>query len=130
LEFPTMAGELGFEGVDYSGILLGEHHANAKSLAELNRRASDAGVKNVLILIDLHDALGAKDAAVAAGECKKYKPWLEAAATLGCIGVRVNPISDASLPADEQANLLADGLTQLLKLSVPMKLRCDDRKSR
>lgn len=123
LEFPTMAGELGFGGVDYSGILLGEHYANPKSLAELNRRASDAGVKNVLILIDLHDALGAKDGAVRQTNVEKYKPWLEAAATLGCIGVRVNPISDASLPADEQANLLADGLTRLLKFSVPMKLQ-------
>lgn len=122
LEFPTMAGELGFEGVDYSGILLGEHHANPKSLAELNRRAEDAGVKNVLILIDLHDALGAKEAAVRQVNVEKYKPWLEAAATLGCIGVRVNPISDDSVPADEQAKLLADGLTRLLKFSVPMKL--------
>ena len=26
LEFPSMSGELGFEGVDYSGLLLGEHH--------------------------------------------------------------------------------------------------------
>lgn len=122
LEFPTIAGELGFEGVDYSGILLGEHHANAKSLSELNRRAADAGVKNVLILIDLYDALGAKDAAVRKANVEKYKPWLDAAATLGCIGVRVNPISDGSLPADEQAKLLADGLTQLLKFSVPLKL--------
>lgn len=122
LEFPTMTGELGFEGVDYSGILLGEHHSNAKSLAELNRRASDAGVKNVLILIDLYDALGAKSAADRRANVEKYKPWLQAAATLGCIGVRVNPISDASLPADEQAHMLADGLTELLKISVPMKL--------
>jgi hypothetical protein len=36
LEFPTMAGELGFEGADYSGILLGEHHARPASLADLN----------------------------------------------------------------------------------------------
>ena len=122
LEFPTMAGELGFEGVDYSGILLGEHHANPKSLAELNRRASDAGVKNVLILVDLHDALGAKDDAARQANVEKYRPWLEAAATLGCIGVRVNPISDDSLPAVEQARLLADGITRLLKFSVPMKL--------
>ena len=122
LEFPTMAGELGFEGVDYSGILLGEHHAKPKSLAELNRRAADAGVTNVLILIDLHDALGTKDAVARQANVEKYKPWLEAAATLECIGVRVNPISDASLPADEQAQLLADGLTRLLKFSVPMKL--------
>jgi sugar phosphate isomerase/epimerase len=122
LEFPTMAGELGFEGVDYSGILLGEHHSNSKSLTELNKRAADAGVKNVLILIDLYDALGAKSAADRRANVEKYKLWLQAAATLGCIGVRVNPISDASVPADEQARLLADGLTQLLKLSVPMKL--------
>ena len=77
LEFPTMAGELGFEGVDYSGILLGEHHANPKSLAELNRRAADAGVKNVLILIDLHDALGAKDAAVRQANAERFRPWLD-----------------------------------------------------
>lgn len=122
LEFPTMAGELGFEGIDYSGILLGEHHSNAKSLAELHRRANDAGVKNVLILVDLHDALGAKSASARQANVEKYRPWLEAAATLGCIGVRVNPISDASLPAEEQAQLLADGLMKLLKFSVPMKL--------
>ncbi|XZE18564.1 sugar phosphate isomerase/epimerase family protein [Pirellulaceae bacterium SH449] len=122
LEFPTMAGELGFEGVDYSGILLGEHHSKPQSLAELNRRAADAGVKNVLILIDLYDALGAKSAADRRANVEKYKPWLHAAATLGCIGVRVNPISDSSLPADEQAGFLADGLTELLKFSIPMKL--------
>lgn len=122
LEFPTLAGELGFEGVDYSGILLGDHHANPKSLAELNRRATDAGVKNVLILVDLQDALGAKDAAARQKNVKKYQPWLEAAATLGCIGVRVNPISDDSLPADEQSKLLADGIIQLLKFSAPLKL--------
>jgi sugar phosphate isomerase/epimerase len=129
LEFPTMAGELGFEGVDYSGILLGEHHANAKSLAELNRRAADAGVKNVLILIDLHDALGAKDAAVRQANVLKYKPWLEAAATLECIGVRVNPISDASPTADEQAKTAGGRVDSFAQTECPVEARCDDRKS-
>ena len=122
LEFPTIAGELGFEGVDYSGILLGEHHANPKSLAELTRRAADASVKNVLILVDLSDALGAADANARQANVEKFQPWLDAAATLGCMGVRVNPIADASLSADEQARLLADGIARLLKLSVPLKL--------
>ena len=122
LEFPTMAGELGFEGVDYSGILLGDHHANPKSLAELNRRATDAGVQNVLILIDLYDALGAKDHMARKANVEKYRPWLDAAATLGCIGVRVNPIAEEGLSAEEQAKLMADGLTQLLKFSSPLKL--------
>ena len=122
LEFPTMAGELGFEGVDYSGILLGDHHANPNSLAELNRRATDAGVLNVLILIDLYDALGARERSARTAHVDKYRPWLDAAATLGCIGVRVNPIAEDGLPAEEQAKLLADGLTQLLKFSRPLKL--------
>lgn len=122
LEFPTMAGELGFEGVDYSGILLGDHHANSKSLTELNRRAADAGVSNVLILIDLYDALGEKNAATRKANVEKYRPWLDAAATLGCIGVRVNPIAQEGLPPLEQAELLADGLSQLLKFTSPLKL--------
>lgn len=122
LEFPTMAGELGFEGVDYSGILLGDDHANPKKIAELNRRAADAGVQNVLILVDLQDALGAADAAKRKTNVGNYVPWLESAAALGCTGVRVNPISDAGVPADEQARLLADGASQLIEHADRLKL--------
>ena len=122
LEFPTMAGEMGFEGVDYSGLLLGEHHTNPASLTELNRRAADAGVKNVLLLIDIYDQLGATTEEARSKTVEKYRPWLNAAATLGCSGIRVNAISDIRLPADEQSRLVADGVTQLLELSKPMNL--------
>ena len=73
LEFPSMSGELGFEGVDYSGLLLGEHHKNPGSLAELNRRAADAGVQNVLILVDLYDPLGAPTEAVRRKSAEKCR---------------------------------------------------------
>jgi L-ribulose-5-phosphate 3-epimerase len=122
LEFPTMAGDLGFEGVDYSGILLGDDHANPKKIAELNRRAADAGVHNLLILVDLQDGLGAADAVKRKANVQKYLPWLEAAAALGCTGVRLNPISDADSSADEQARLLADGTSQLLNHADRLKL--------
>jgi L-ribulose-5-phosphate 3-epimerase len=122
LEFPTMAGELGFEGIDYSGILLGNDHANPKKIAELNRRAADAGVQNLLILVDLHDALGAADAGKRKSNVLKYLPWLETAAALGCTGIRLNPISAPGLAAEEQARLLADGASQLLKHADKFKL--------
>lgn len=122
LEFPAMAGELGFGGVDYSGILIGEHHADPKYLAELNRRAADAGVSNVLILVDLSDPLGAPDGKTRRQSVEKFLPWLEAAATLGCTGIRVNARSDASLAAGEQARLVADGITGLLALAAPLQL--------
>jgi L-ribulose-5-phosphate 3-epimerase len=122
LEFPTMAGEMGFEGVDYSGLLLGEQHTNPESLTELNRRAADAGVKNLLLLIDIYDPLGASSEEARNKTVEKYRPWLNAAATLGCTGIRVNAISDVRLPADEQSRLVADGVTKLLALSKPMNL--------
>jgi sugar phosphate isomerase/epimerase len=122
LEFPSMSGELGFEGVDYSGLLLGEHHKNPGSLAELNRRAADAGVQNVLILVDLSDPLGAPTEAGRRNSVEKFRPWLEAAATLGCGSIRVNARSDLKLPADEQSRLVADGMSQLLGFSRPLNL--------
>jgi len=122
LEFPTMAGELGFEGADYSGLLLDEHHARPASLAELNKRAADAGVSNVLILVDLYDPLGAPTADGRKNSVEKFRPWLNAAATLGCSGIRVNALSDPKLPAEEQSRLVADGVTRLLELSTPLKL--------
>ena len=122
LEFPTMAGELGFAGVDYSGILLGEHHAKPASLAELNRRAADAGVTNVLLLVDLYDPLGAPAEEARRKSVEKFRPWLEAAAALGCSGIRINAISETALAADEQARLMADGVTRLLELSAPLNL--------
>ena len=122
LEFPTLAGELGFAGVDYSGLLLGEHHAKPASLTELNRRAADAGVTNVLILVDLYDPLGAPTEEARRKAVETFRPWLNAAATLGCSGIRINAISDTTLPADEQARLTADGVTRLLELSTPLNL--------
>ena len=98
LEFPTMAGELGFEGVDYSGILLGEHHAIPKSLDELNRRAADAGVQNVLILIDLHDALGAKDAGVGAIGATDFAEGSVVAPNGGCLSI--------DLPSAKQRDII------------------------
>ncbi|MDP3072929.1 MAG: sugar phosphate isomerase/epimerase family protein [Opitutaceae bacterium] len=122
LEFPGLAAELGFEGVDYSGLLLGEHYSDSRYLAELNRRASDAGVKNLLILVDLRDPLGARAESARRDAVAKFRPWLEAASTLGCTGIRVNAIGDATLPADEQARLVSDGVSRLLELSGPLSL--------
>lgn len=122
LEFPTIAGEMNFEGIDYSGLLLGDHHTNQKSLAELNKRASDAGVRNVLILIDIYDPLGAVSEDDRRKAVEKFRPWLNAAATLGCSGVRINAISDTNLPAHEQSRLVADGVAKLLELGKPMNL--------
>lgn len=122
LEFPAMSGELGFEGVDYSGHLLGAHHADPKYLAELNRRADAAGVRNVLILVDLSDPLGAQSADARRRSAEKFRLWLDAAATLGCSGIRVNAQSDPKLPAGEQARLVAAGVAQLLEWSVPLGL--------
>ncbi len=114
VEFPGMAGELGFTGVDYSGQLWASRADDPKFLAELRRRAADAGVQNVLILVDREGVLGASKAAARQQAVQKHTRWLDIAAALGCSGIRVNPQSEATLAADEQARLLADGVSRLM----------------
>lgn len=111
--FPTIAGELGFSGVDYSGQLWATKAGDPKFQAELRRRAADAGVKNVLILIDREGTLGAPAAADRQRAIDQHTRWLDIAAALGCSGIRANPESDRTLSADEQTKLLVDGTRRL-----------------
>jgi L-ribulose-5-phosphate 3-epimerase len=113
IDFPTMAGELGFTGVDYSGQLWATRADDPKFQSELRRRAADAGVQNVVILVDAEGALGASNTAERQKAIARHTRWLDIAAALGCAGIRVNPQSDSKLDADEQAKLLADGVSQL-----------------
>ncbi len=113
LEFPLMAGELGFTAVDYSGQLWAPRAGDPKFQAELRRRAADAGVQNVLILVDREGVLGAPDAADRQQAIDRHTRWCDIAAAIGCSGIRANPQSDPARPAGEQAKLLADGVSRL-----------------
>jgi sugar phosphate isomerase/epimerase len=112
LDFPALAkNEFGIEAVEYVNQFFKDKAKDAKYLAELNKRAKEHGVINVLIMIDGEGSLGDPDDAKRTEAVENHYKWVEAAKTLGCHSIRVNAHSEGSY--DEQMKLAADGLGRL-----------------
>lgn len=84
---------------------------NDTLVADLQKRASDEGVRNLLIMCDGEGRLGDPDAAARAKAVSNHHRWADAAKALGCHSIRVNAASTGSY--DEQMKLAADGLRSL-----------------
>ena len=115
LDFSRVTKEVyGIEAVEYWSNPFNGKVTSAEYVADLNKRAKDVGVKNLLILVDGEGALGDPDSQRRAQAVNNHKKWLEAAKALKCHSIRVNAQSQGSY--DEQMKLAADGLRQLSEL--------------
>jgi sugar phosphate isomerase/epimerase len=109
-------------------MFLNDKHTDQAYLKDLNQRVGDLGMKNNLIMVD-----GANLADLDAGKRKQaveaHRPWLDAAAYLGCGAIRVNLGDTAKAlsgapddPAEEAAKAAADGYHKLLEHAASHKL--------
>ncbi len=89
-------------------------------LAENRKRADDAGVEGLVILVDGEGALGDPDEARRQQSVDNHQKWLDAAKALGCHSIRVNAHSEGD--RDEQLKLAADGLSRLCENAKAMDL--------
>ena len=93
LNFAQKAHALGFDAVEYVSQLYAAELSRKgfdSLVAELNKRSTDNGVANVLIMVDDEGELAAlskteRDTAIA-----NHSKWVDAAAGLGCHSIRVN----------------------------------------
>jgi sugar phosphate isomerase/epimerase len=106
--------DFGIDALEYSAQFFKDRVKEKKYVQELQQRASDQGVKGILITVDNEGILGDPDPQQRAMAVDNHRKWIDAAQTLGCESIRVNPYSDDKLPAEEQARFLVDGLTQLV----------------
>ena len=111
LDFAKTARELGIEGIEYVNQFFMDKARDMKYLKEMNHRASEEGVVNLLIMVDREGQLGHPDSAERMQTVENHVKWLEAAATLGCHSLRVNAASRGTY--EEQQKLAADGLRKL-----------------
>ena len=112
LEFPAFAKtEFGIRAVEYVNQFFKDKARDQTYLAELKSRANDAGVNNLLIMIDGEGPLGNPDDAARNKAVENHYPWVEAARFLGCHSIRVNAQSQGTF--DQQQRLAADGLRKL-----------------
>jgi sugar phosphate isomerase/epimerase len=112
LDFPAVArNTYGIEAVEYVNQFFLDKAEDEKYLAELNKRAAQEGVKNLLIMIDLEGNLGASDPDERKQAVQNHLKWIDAAAFLGCHSIRVNAYGDGA--PEEQKKQVAESLSQL-----------------
>ena len=112
LDFPVIAKkEFGISAVEYVNQFYKEKANDMAYFKELNKRAVDNGVKNVLIMVDGEGQLGSKNDAKRKQVVENHYKWVEAAAFLGCHSIRVN----AGGPGNREtlAPAVIDGLGRL-----------------
>lgn len=120
LDFPKESREkYGVDAVEYVNAFFGGRTDEAY-LKDLNTRANDAGVKQLLIMCDGEGNLGDPDEATRLKAAENHRKWLDAAKALGCHSIRVNAASAGSF--EEQQRLAADGLRRLCEFAAPLEL--------
>lgn len=103
--------EYGIHAIEYVNQFFKDKAKDQGYLRELKQRASDLGVKTLLIMIDGEGALGDPDAGKRTQAVENHYKWVEAAKFLGCHSIRVNAQSSGEYA--EQQKLAADGLRRL-----------------
>jgi sugar phosphate isomerase/epimerase len=116
LDFARESKEnFGIDAVEYVNQFFKDKAADESYLAEMNKRAADLGVKQLLIMIDGEGALGAPSEKDRNKAVENHHKWVDAAKTLGCHSIRVNAQSAGK--AEEAMKLAADGLRKLSEYS-------------
>lgn len=112
LDFAKVAKEeFGIEGIEYVNQFFKDKAEDKKYLAELNKRAADNGVTQLLIMIDGEGQLGHASLKERAKAVENHYKWVAAAKELGCHSIRVNAASSGSY--EDQIHRASDGLRAL-----------------
>ena len=113
LDFPKKAVEaFGIHAVEYVNQFFKDKATDSGYLAEMNMRAGDLGVKQLLIMIDGEGGLAELDEKKRNEAVSNHYKWVDAAKTLGCHSIRVNAYG-GSEDRIAMHNAAVDGLGQL-----------------
>ena len=101
--------------VEFVSSLYGEQGEAAGFWESMTQRSSDAGVENLLIMIDGEGDLGANAEDKRIEAVENHYRWVDRAKTLGCHSIRVNAFGDGNRA--ELRTALIDGLGRLTEYS-------------
>lgn len=91
IDFPEFAAKkFGIHGVEYVNQFFKDKAKDMTYLKDLNNRAKDNGVKNVMIMVDGEGNLGDESQSKREQAVDNHYKWIDAAAFLGCTSIRVN----------------------------------------
>lgn len=111
LDFAAKTKELGIGAVEYVNQFFKDKAEDTAYLDQMTKRASDADVKQLIIMIDGEGGLGDPDDAARLKAVENHYKWVEAAKYLDCHSIRVNAYGEGS--AADVAQAAVDGLGRL-----------------
>lgn len=104
LEFAeTAKTKFGISAVEYVNQFFKDKANDMAYLGQMKQRAADAGVENVLIMIDLEGSLASLDETHRLKAVENHYKWVNAAKFLGCHSIRVNAAGKGERAAVAQA---------------------------
>ena len=128
LDFPAKAvNEFGISAVEYVNGFFGGKKMDFKTaakdkeyLSQLLKRSKDAGVFNHLLMVDDEGPLSSVKNEERTEAVENHKKWIEAAAFLGCLTVRVNLHGEGDPDLRKKASV--ESLGALGEFAAPMKV--------
>ena len=88
------AGTYGIYAVEYVNQFYIDHAEDETFWLDMKKRADDAGVKSLLIMIDDEGDFGVADGSARMKAVENHFKWVHAAKILGCHSIRVNAFGD------------------------------------
>lgn len=116
----TAAKKYGIYAVEYVNQFFKDKATDKTYLQEMNKRAKDNGVKNVLVMIDGEGDLGDLNDTVRNKAVENHYKWVEAAKFLGCHSIRVNARGEGT--KEEVKNAAVQGLGKLSEFAAKHKI--------
>jgi sugar phosphate isomerase/epimerase len=101
----------GLNAVEYVNGFYSKNASDESFWSAMKTRAVDAGVKNLLIMVDDEGNLGVANDAERKNAVENHYKWIHAAKILGCHSVRVNAFGDAERAT--YRNAIIDGMGRL-----------------
>lgn len=111
LDFAQKARELDIDGIEYVNQFFKDKAEDTNYLNQMNQRAADNGVTQILIMIDAEGGLGSLDDKERTTAVENHYKWVNAAKYLGCHSIRVNAFGVGT--REEVGAAAVDGLGKL-----------------
>ena len=116
LDFITITRtKFDIDAVEYVNTFFFDKAEDIDFLNEMNLRANDNGIKNLLIMCDAEGDLGDPDKVNRKKSVENHHKWVNAAKYLGCHSIRVNARSsgEKQISYEDQQKYALDGLQKL-----------------
>jgi sugar phosphate isomerase/epimerase len=113
----TARTQFDIAAVEYASRFFREEARNEKHLIEMNKRAADQDVRQLLIMVDGEGRLGDADAEQRKKAVHNHHKWVDAAEVLGCQSIAVETAGTGT--PEERLGRVTEGIRALCEYAEP-----------